>query len=145
MTAPVCIPDEDNVVLQWTAEQLQREVEEYQPCSAVGIMMGDELIAGLIYNNFREYETGSMIDISIASVSPRWATRRTLREIFSYPFVQLQVDRLQAVTARTNHAARKLLKRVGFRHEGVMRRSWDGQEDAFLFSMLPEEAKKWVS
>ena len=71
--------------------------------------------------------------------------RRTLRELFGYPFVQLQVDRLQAITARTNHASRKLLKRLGFRHEGVMRRFWDGQEDAFLFSMLPEEATRWVS
>ena len=143
-TCPICVPDDGNVVLQWTAEKLQREVEECQPCTSMGIMIGNELIGGLIYNNYMEYPTGSMIAISIATVSPRWATRRTLREIFSYPFVQLQVDRLQAITARTNHVTRKLLKRLGFQQEGVMRRYWDGHEDAFMFSMMPEEAARWI-
>ena len=141
---PRCVPDDGDVILQWTAEKLENDVEKYQPCSAMGIMIGNELIGGLIYNDYRECPMGSTIEISIATVSPRWATRRTLREIFSYPFVQLQVDRLQAMTARTNHVTRKLLKRLGFKHEGVMRRYYDGQEDAFIFSMMPEEAARWI-
>ena len=143
MKHPICVPDDGDVVLRWTAEKLENKIEYYLPCSVMGIMMGNELIAGLIYNDYKEYPMGSKIEISIATISPRWATRRTLREIFSYPFVQLQVDRLQAITARTNHNTRKLLKRLGFKHEGVMRRSYNGHEDAFVYSMLPDEAR-WI-
>ena len=53
MTFPICVPDDDDLILQWTAEKLQREVADCKPCTSIGVMLGKELIGGLIYNNFQ--------------------------------------------------------------------------------------------
>ena len=41
-------------------------------------------------------------------------SRRVLREIFKYPFKQLGVNRLQAVTSVTNMRCREFIERLGF-------------------------------
>ena len=64
-------------------------------------------------------------------------TRRTLRYIFEYPFKQLGVSRLQAVTATTNHRCREFIERLGFKLEGFARKAHDGEQDAAVYSMLP--------
>ena len=53
------------------------------------------------------------------------------------------VDRFQALTKTSNDDAQDLLLRLGFMSEGVMRRYWDGTEDAIVYSMLRAECK-WL-
>jgi RimJ/RimL family protein N-acetyltransferase len=101
----------DYEVAHWVGEQLG--IKSWGPCSAIGIAEGGRLIAGVVYNNYH----WPSIELSIASISPRWASRRTLREIFRYPFVQLGCKRVNAITPLSNTKALKMNERLGLKVE----------------------------
>lgn len=127
-------------VARWVAAQLQWEAEAFNPCAAIGVVVDDRLIAGVVYNNYRDYD----VQMTIASIAPHWATRRTLHSFFHYPFMQLGCARATASTAKNNHKARAMLERLGFVHEGKLRRGYDGRKDAMIYGLLREEATKWI-
>ncbi len=64
---------------------LPRGVEP--PYTTMGVFDDDRLIAVMLYNNWSP-EAG-VIEIHGAAIDRRWLNRRTLWEMFSYPFVQL--------------------------------------------------------
>ena len=108
--------------------------------NTIGIKKDDELIAGLVYHD----ATARNIQISMASTSPLWCTKKTLRYIFGYPFLQLKVARVTVCTHADNEKMRSLALRLGFQQEGILR---DGYEDGdmIVYGMLAKEGKKWIS
>lgn len=141
---PRIISGADQYVAAWVALQLDIPREEFGACSACGVMLGDRLIAGVVFNEYRIQRHGSSMQGSIASISPRWATRPALRDIFSYPFGRMGVTRFWASTARKNKRARKMLERLGFRFEGIGRKAYDGIQDAAMYAMLAGECV-WIN
>jgi RimJ/RimL family protein N-acetyltransferase len=127
----------DDKIARWVGEQVG--IDDFGPCRALGIMRGPELVAGIVYNNFRE----ANIEATIASVTPRWCSRRVLHAVFWYPFVQLGMIRLTAITESTNESVRAFLCRLGFQEEGVMRRGFRSGADAAVYGMLREECR-WL-
>ena len=101
---------------------------------AVGCEIDGKLIAGWVYSDFR----GHSISISIASIDKRWCSRKSLRSIFGYPFLQLKCERLMAVTGASQSNVRRLLEWAGFTHEGTLRRGF-ADDDAVIYGMLKEE------
>lgn len=142
-TRPVTVGGADPFVTAWVARQIDVEPEEFGPCSACGVVLGGGLVAGVVYNEYRVLKAGSSMQASIASTTPRWATRAVLRDLFSYPFVQMKVTRLWASTSRKNKRARSFLERTGFKFEGIARRAYNGAVDAAVYSMLPHECR-WI-
>ena len=134
----------DAEVTAWVRERspdpLVRE-HGFGLCSAIGVAQGGELIAGVVYHEYR----GHSIQLSMASSTPRWCTRRTLNALLGYPFKQLHVARITACTSDTNTALRSLVGRLGFRLEGTVRRGLDGQRDLLIFGLLREEAELWIA
>jgi RimJ/RimL family protein N-acetyltransferase len=62
-----------------------------------------------------------VVELTGASVSPRFATRETLRELYSYAFDQLGCQTvMQTARADDDHQA-KLLPRYGFKRFDVPR------------------------
>lgn len=143
MARPVTVAGADRFVAAWVARALDVDPAEFGPCSACGVALGGRLVAGVVYNEYRIMRAGSSIQASIASTTPRWASRAVLRDLFAYPFVQMGVSRLWASTSRKNKRARGFLERLGFRFEGIARRAYDGAVDAALYSMLPAECR-WI-
>ncbi len=88
-------------------------------CQAIGIVDNDgELIAGCVYHNWHP-ETG-VIEMSSASVTPRWVNKEILRLIFGYPFdigCQLIVLR----TDEDNKRLHRQLYALGFRSHTIPR------------------------
>ena len=141
MSRPEYVGNVD-AAIAFVADKLAMPPDDFAPCVASAIYLDGRLIAGIVYHQYKPSPHGGMIEASLASDGgKRWATRATLRDMFHYPFRQLGVSRLQVMCARGNHLARKMNRQFGFVFEGVARRGWDGIEDAFLFSMLPEECK----
>ena len=140
---PFTLGGADQYVAAWVAQQLDISLEDWGPCSACGVVLDGQLIAGVVYNEYRELRHGRTMCASIASISPRWATRKTLRDLFAYPFRQIEVRRLWSTTARRNKNARTVLERLGFKFEGIARRSHDGRQDAAVYGMLPHECR-WL-
>jgi RimJ/RimL family protein N-acetyltransferase len=124
-------------VKRWVGKRVG--ISEFGPSVALGVMRGDELIAGVVYNNYRE----TNIEATIASSTPKWCTRGVLRGIFWYPFCQLNMGRLTAITESTNQPVRAFLCHLGFREEGTMRRAFRAGADAVIYGMLREECR-WL-
>lgn len=129
----------DAAVALWVRRRLvDPPVEDWGPCVAIGVTLGDTLVAGIVLNNFR----WPSIEASIASTSPRWCSRRNLAAIFSYPFRQLECRRLGATTGVTNQPARAFLCRLGLRVEGICRQALVSG-DAVIYGMTPAECR-WL-
>ncbi|MYA89844.1 MAG: hypothetical protein F4X97_15575 [Boseongicola sp. SB0662_bin_57] len=138
---PVSFAGADRLIVPWVAQRIGMAPEDFRECTAMGVRMGDELLCGVVFNEFRPARFGSSMQATIVQERPGWATRTTLRDMFRYPFEQMGVVRLWVSTSRRNRRARRLAERLGFRLEGVARRAWDGQTDAHILSMFPEECR----
>lgn len=150
----VCVWNETEQVAPVVARDLGLR-DGFGLCEAVAIMDGDktEYLGGIVFHaavrstsRFNaakgEYYCQSVM-ASIATRSPRWATRAVLREVFSYPFWQLGVERLETMCSRKEKDVRRFNERLGFVQEGCARRAWPHGGDGIVFSMMPWECK-WL-
>lgn len=131
----------DLAIGDWVAKQLGSQLEDYWPFTAIGFSIRDELVAGVIYNNFHRSDRD--IQLTAAATNPRWMTKNNLQSIFEYPYNQLSCVRTTAVTGRKNKRTRKLLVGLGYRQEGCCRKAMGGTQDAIIYGMLEKECR-WI-
>ncbi len=110
---------------------------------AIGLQHGSELIAAL---GFTEFLPGGSVRGHIAAVDDkRWLTRPFLRMIFLYPFMQLKVQRFNALIPAKNLAVKRFVEHLGFTLESRMVRAL-ANDDVLVYRMFVEEDawKRWV-
>lgn len=114
--------------------------------TAIGYELDGKLICVVVYNNYVEYPDGKphQIEMSIASIDPRWANRNTLRAFFAYPFIQLGLKRAQITSSTKAEGVNKMLTRLGCTKEGYHRDAYPMGGDAYSWSMLPHECR-WIN
>lgn len=132
---------QDQAVANWVQQRLAGIYNGFGQYTAIGLEEGGSLIAGVVYHDYRRFS----IQISMASDTPRWCSRKTLRILLGYPFLQLNVARITACTAKNNNRLRSLVTRLGFKLEGTIRRGFDGNHDLLVYGLLKEEAAKWIN
>lgn len=130
----------DLAVGKFVAEGIGGDIAEYWPFTAMGFSSNGELVAGVVYNNYRKRD----IQLSAYSMNERWLNKKNLQKIFEYPYNQLNCIRTTAVTGRKNKRTRKLLLGLGYRLEGVCRKGLDGKQDAMIYGMLRDECR-WIN
>ena len=134
----------DREIAQWVANELEAPDAFHDPIGghfagrSIGVLYDGVLIAGVVYSHYRP----PSIEMSIASKSPLWANRRTLRAFFDYPFNELGCKRVTALVDSHNHAVRRFDERLGFRHEGTLRQGHPSG-DAEIYGMLKHECR-WI-
>lgn len=131
----------DEALAQW-AEQNFPELQGFaRPLVSIGIAHGDSLIGAAIYNQFYGHD----IRFSLGALSAKWATKGTIRALLAYPFHQVRVARMTAVTAKDNKRARRMLEGVGFRLEGTHPLAQDGKRTALSYGLCHNSPKlrKW--
>lgn len=131
----------DQWVADWVAQRIPGDytAENFHPCTTIGLMQDGELLAGCIYSNYRK---GSKdIELTFASISPRWATQNNIKTFLAYPFLQLGCNRITAIVDARNTKAMRFLKRLGMKCEGNMKEAMDGVNDAVIFGMLFKNCK----
>jgi hypothetical protein len=106
---------------------------------ALGVVRRGKFAAGVVFHNYHGHD----IEMSAAADDPLWCLPETLRQLFAYPFAQLNCVRMTTITGRKNKRARKIDERLGFRLEGVVRKGIDGKEDAVIYGLLKSECK-WI-
>lgn len=136
---------QDALIASWVCQQLKIKPYPDGMYRAVGITHQDMLIGGVVWHNYHEDASGrpQLIEVSLATVDKRWATRHNLRELFLYPFSQLRVKRVQATCHRKAKRVRRTLERLGFHFEGIVREAHPLGGDAAHYSMLQPECK-WI-
>lgn len=98
-------------------------------------MDGDKIVGALAYFNYR----WPNIEVAFLCEDYRWALNRDgIVEAFMYPFVQLKCHRVTAVVERKNKIARKMVQRLGFKEEGMLRKAGPNG-DMFIYGLLPED------
>lgn len=123
----------DQMVADWVASQLERPGMFKKDYAAIGVSRAQELIAGVVYNNWR----GSDCELTIASIRRDWMLPHPtiLSALLAYPFEQLGCVRISATIAKRNNSARKFVTRIGFELEGKKRNGFPA-DDAMLYGML---------
>jgi len=81
----------DEIVAKFVSQMIPHARRGFAPdARAIGVLRDDRLIAGMVYHNY-DAEADS-IEMSGASVDPRWLTRETLKAVYDYPFLQCAVQ-----------------------------------------------------
>lgn len=108
-----------------------------EPYQAIGYARDGRLVAGQIYEDM----TASNIHVHVAGAAA--LARGALRVLWRYVFRQLGCRRLTAVIRADHPRMTKILPRLGFRLEGVLRQYFDAC-DAMVFGLLKDEAPVWM-
>jgi RimJ/RimL family protein N-acetyltransferase len=126
-----------DLVADWVSEKIGALIAK--PYVAIGAMRDGKLCAGWVFNHWN----GHNIEISWAS---EFLTRGMIRAVHHYVFVQSGAGRVSALTRRSNKTMREMFPRFGFEFEGVQRRYYgpNKADDAFLFVLFPENARKFL-
>lgn len=135
----------DDVISEWVSLGLTGRKDSFRNSRALGVLRGDKLVAGVLFRDYQETVSGQplLIEMTIYSVDKKWCTRHNLRSIFSYPFAQLKLGRVQAICSAHNEGVIMFLKRIGFVQEGLHPRAYMDGGDALSFGMLIHQCK-WI-
>lgn len=132
---------QDQVVADWAGQAFGKPF--LQPLSAFGITEADGLLKGaVIFNDFQ----GKNANIEMTYFGPGTISRGIIRALAAYAFIQNNVSRVTCKTRRDNVIARKILPRLGFKFEGVLKRYWGTEKgsDALIFMLDRNSAKRWL-
>ncbi len=104
--------------------------------------LGSDSYLGEVMVMVGEHQTGEFGCGVVPRARGRGIATTALRMFARWSVTALDVRRLQALVALENVPALRLVERVGFHREGVLRAYWehDGQRlDVVMFSILPDE------
>ena len=113
------------------------ELESWGHYSALGLVRGDRIVAGVVYNNWEAQNVCAHIG---AIEGRHWLTRSFLHAMFAYPFVQCGKRRITALVAKRNKTARKFVDNLGFVYEGSLRHYY-GNDDLIVYGLLRERCR----
>jgi RimJ/RimL family protein N-acetyltransferase len=109
------------------------------PYIAMGIEGANgQLIGAAIYNSYVE------ADVELSIYAPHALTRGVIKAIAEYPFNQLGCRRMTTRTRASSLATRKVIERVGFQREGVLRQYYPDGDDAIIYGMLADSNRWWT-
>lgn len=126
----------DREISHWVAQRLG--INGFGPSRAIGVELDGEIIAGVVYFNCRH----NGLEMAVASTTPKWATRRTLKHFFSYPFLTQGCNRITVLVDIDDHGTRRFDERLGFVQEGILREAHPNG-DAVVYGMLKDECR-WI-
>lgn len=133
--------DHHRDVCAWASNIIFDEYDAWdEKARAISVVNDGEIIAAVIYHN---YQPRVSIDMSIASIDKRWATRHNLKAFFKYPFIELGLKRVSTLCSANDRDLIMFNKRLGFTPEGYHRSAHFDGSDSVSFGMLRKECR-WL-
>lgn len=125
-------------VTEFVCEGLKEEGVWLGKHMTLGITRKEKLIAGVIFNDIRPF-----IDVwlTIYTKDKHWCNKRVLRAIFYIAFNFLGCRRASVRIDAANKKSQKLVERLGFKKEGVLRQFENNGHDGLVYSMLKNECQ----
>ena len=150
----------DEPLARWACERVPWA--DYNPdIRAVGVADGDELLAvvtffgyakpkEIAWEKFPQYDHFghhpgvwyNTVECGIYARSPRWASRRIIKEILSIPFRQFKVRKVRLVVPSTNKRALRFAEGIGFTPEGTLRHEYAKGVHACVLGLLRNEFER---
>lgn len=124
------------------ATWLGRRIGNYNPHGVTTVVCFDDsrimAVTGFANPHYNR------VEVSWASASPNWVTRRNVLGLLSYGF-QPHVRALTAVVKRSNKRSRRFIEAIGFINEGTLRKAGEKDENLIVYGMLREEFAELVA
>lgn len=145
--------DEQNTaLLEWMAKRIPHMTT--RAARAVGVIEGADLSSPLMavcaYHGFVETMTidgkpwYGLCEISFAARTPKWATRRVIRDLLGIPFQQYNCRKVMTVIPSTNKRAIRFNEGIGLKPEGTLRHQFAKGVHACIHGMMKSEyEKRW--
>ena len=103
---------QDKTVGEWVAAQLgQTGFAGYFMC-AIGVVENGSLLGGTAFHNY--YPKEGVIEMTSASIDPRWLSRDMLKAIFTYVFDFLRCQMVVMRVGETNTRMLNIARRFEF-------------------------------
>lgn len=128
---------QDPILVQWVNDQLQVRFKPWEVITCAHVQ-GDQLLCVIVFSRFTTWGC----EVTVASTSPKWCTRKFLKEAFAYPFVMCGYQRVTFITTPENQKAITACQKVGAVYEATLKK-WFGDRDGLVYRMLKEECK-WI-
>lgn len=135
----------DEQLIAWAEKRIPHMGRTgFGPAKAVGIASGTDgsarLLAVVVYHMYiPEYRTCQM---SVASASPRWASRNVFREVLAPPFVQYRINKAWSAVPHTNERVIRFAEAIGFKREAVLRDHFGPGVHAVILRMLARDYER---
>lgn len=129
---------QNDVVSQWVAKHMASRsfLRGFGNCTAIGIADDTGLIGGTVFHNY-EPESG-IIEMSSASVSPRWLPPKMISAIFGYVFDQLKCQAVVMRVREDNARMVRIADKFGF--TGVLLpRLADRETGLWVFTLFDDQ------
>ncbi len=128
--------DTDGDITKWVCSNLNFEFTDIGEYRTLGFFVDHKLIGGLIYHNIR---IGRDLWWTIYTTNKRWCNRRVLKRIFGLAFNFWQVERISLLVNTNNFECIKLVEKLGFKREGLLRKYRDDGSDCYFYGILKSE------
>lgn len=130
------VADLDGSIAKWVCDGLKEDTDWIGSNVTMGVVLGGELIAGIIFNDVRH---GRDVWLTIYSTDKRWCNRRVLRAIFDLVFKIMDCKRASLFVSKDNEPSIKLVEGLGFVREGLLRQYRDDGNDCYVYGMLKSD------
>jgi len=117
-----------NSQIKWWEKELGRNA----PSNCAWLCKDDVIVCFFNY-------TGDDVELAIAG-KKGWATRQFVTYVFIYTYLQLKCVRCTVRVAASNTISLKMVNKLGFKCEGIIRQALNG-EDCLIFGMLETESR----
>lgn len=137
-------PDYTDRLAAWAAARIpQMAGAGFGPCWAVGVVRRGVVAAVCVYHDWSPQH--GTVQMSIASDTPRWASRQVLAALLGVPFLG-KLDptapacrKVLAVCASDNQHACRFVVRAGFRQEAVLAHQFGHKQHAVVHRMFARD------
>lgn len=128
-------PDINTALAQFVASRIGAE-RGFGPCATLGLMDRGALAAAVVFHNWHPEE--GVIEMSSASESKRWLTRRMVNAMFGFCFGECRCQLVVLRVSERNAGMVDIARRFGFQEARVERLR--GRDEAELIFTLTDDA-----
>jgi RimJ/RimL family protein N-acetyltransferase len=125
--------DDKERVGAWVAEEVVQR-SEWGSFYSMGAEIDGQLVSGIVFNNFNEYNATCHIAVS----KPNKLFLELLDHAFVYAFEGCGLKRLTGLVEADNSKALKLDEHIGFVKEGIMKQAGSEGQDMVILVLWPQ-------
>lgn len=130
-------PDFDQAIADYVQSNLPQIAGRgrFKPFRSFAFVVGGKVIGGFVLTKY----TGFDAHLTIFAERPRFVGHHALAECYRWAFDELGLVRLTCHVDPANSKALNAALKTGFKREGLIRKGYDGVNDAIALGMLRED------
>ena len=106
-----------------------------------GFFYNRKLAGALVFHDLRRHTD---VWWTIYSIDKHWCTRKVLRLMFTIAFGKMDCRRISVLVSKSNRQSLDMVRRLGFKDEGLLRQCREDGEDCYILGMLRSECP-WIN